>query len=147
MLFADKVVKLESEPLYYYLQRSDAIMHSPDYDRIVKERIDAVDDLTDYFKANNLYDGHKDVLSFIMIYHGFLLPCLEMYRRTGNHKKYMDVLLKTLKDRVQNPLDNPYLTLLRKNENIILKLALKQRYFFIGCITSLNRTLKKLKHN
>ena len=82
-----------------------------------------------------------------MIYHGFLLPCLEMYRRTGNHKRYMDILFNALKDRVQNPLANPYLMLLRKNEIIILKFALKQRYFSIGCITFLNRTLKKLKHN
>ena len=147
LLFADKIVRLESEPLYYYLQRSDSIMHTPDYDRIVKERIDAVDDLTDYFKANNFYDGYKDVLNFITVYHGFLLPCLEMYRKTGNHKKHIDVLLKTLKERVQNPLDNPYLALLRKNEIIILKLALKQRYFFISCITSFNRAVKKLKHN
>lgn len=147
LLFADKVVKLESEPLYYYLQRSDSIMHSPNYDRVVKERIAAVNDLTDYYKANNLYEEYEDVLDFIMIYHGFLLPCLEMYRRTGNHKRYMDILFNSLKDRVQNPLANPYLTLLRKNEIIILKLALIQRYFSIGCITFLNRTFKKLKHN
>ena len=98
-------------------------MHTPNYDRIVKERIDAVDDLRDYIKANNLYEEYKDVLDFVVIYHGFLLPCLEMYRKTGNHKKYMDVLLKALKDRVQNPPANPYLTLLRKNEIIVLKLA------------------------
>ena len=147
LLFADKIVKLESEPLYYYLQRLDSIMHTPNYDRVVNERTAAVNDLTDYYKSNDLYEEYKDVLDFVMIYHGFLLPCLEMYRRTGNHKKHMDILLKTLKDRVQNPLANSYLTLLRKNEIIILKLALKQKYFFIGCITSLNRTLKKLKHN
>lgn len=147
LLLADKIVKLESEPLYYYLQRSDSTMHTPNYDRIVKERIAAVNDLTDYYKANNLYEEYEDVLDFIMIYHGFLLPCLEMYRRTGNHKRYMDILFNALKNRVQNPLANPYLTLLRKNEIIILKLALKQRYFSIGCITFLNRTLKKLKNN
>ena len=147
LLFADKIVKLESEPLYYYFQRSNSTMHTPNYDRIVKERIDAVDDLRDYYKANNLYEEYKDVLDFVVIYHGFLLPCLEMYRKTGNHKKYMDVLLKALKDRVQNPPANPYLTLLRKNEIIVLKLALKRRYFFIGCITSFNRALKKIKHN
>ena len=146
LLFANKIVKVDSEPLYYYLQRSDSIMHTPDYDRVVKERIDAINDLTDYFNANNLYDKYNDVLNFIMIYHGFLLPCLEMYRKMGNYKKYLDVLSETLKDRVRDPLNNPYLKLLRKNEIIVLKLALKQRYFLIGCITALNRFIKGVRN-
>lgn len=146
LLFADKVIRIDSEPLYYYLQRSDSIMHTPDYDRIVKERIDAINDLTDYYNANNLYDEYEVVLSFIMIYHGFLLPCLEMYRKTGNYKVYLDKLFQALKERVRNPLNNPYLTLLRKNEMIVLKLALKQRYFLIGCITAFNRIIKGVRN-
>ena len=146
LLFADRVMRIESEPLYYYLQRSDSIMHTPNYERIVNERTAAINDLTDYYKAHNLYDEYEDMLNFVMIYHGFLLPGLEMYRKAGNYKKYLDVLLRSLKERVHVPLNNPYLTFLRKNEMIVLKLALKRRYFLIGCITAFNRMIKGVKN-
>lgn len=146
ILYAERIMKIDSEPLYYYLQRSDSIMHTPDYDRIVKERIDAINDLSDYFKSVNSYGEYKDIIDFVAIYHAFLLPCLEMYRKTGNYKKYLNVLLDNLKKNVDEPLKNPFIGLLRKNEMTVLKLALKKRYFIIKCLTSLNRLLKEMKN-
>lgn len=147
ILFAERVVKLKSEPLYYYLQRSDSIMHTPDYGRIVKERTEAVDELFAFYKQCGKFEEYSDMLAFIALYHAFLLPCLEMHRTQGNYKNYMLILLEKLKGTVNNPLENPYLSLLRRNERIILSLALKKRFFAIRIITSLNCTVKKLKHN
>lgn len=147
ILFAERVVKLESEPLYYYFQRSDSIMHTPDYGRMVKERTEAVDELITFYKRHGKFEEYYGMLAFIALYHAFLLPCLEMHRTQGNYKNYMLILLEKLKGTVNNPLENPYLGLLRRNERIILSLALKKRFFAIRIITSLNRTVKKLKHN
>lgn len=147
ILFAERVIKLESEPLYYYLQRSDSIMHTPDYGRMVKERTEAVDELFAFYKKCGKFEEYSDMLAFIALYHAFLLPCLEMHRIPGNYKNYMLILFEKLNGTVTNPLENPYLDLLRRNERIILSLALKKRFFAIRIITSLNRTVKKLKHN
>ncbi|MGN0493208.1 MAG: glycosyltransferase family 2 protein [Acutalibacteraceae bacterium] len=146
ILFAERIMKIKSEPMYYYLQRSNSIMHTPDFDRIVKERIAAINDLTDYYKRNNFYKKYFEVLNFITIYHAFLLPCLEMYRKAGNYKKYLNVLLENLKKNVREPLQNPYIGLLRKNEKAVLKLALKKRYFIIECLTVFNRLIKGAKN-
>lgn len=146
LVFAERVMKLESEPLYYYLQRSDSIMHTPDYDRIVKERIAAVKDLCAFFKERSLFKEYSEMLEFIVIYHAFLLPCLEMYRKSGNYKKYLDILLENLKEEIPKPLENPYLRFLRKNELTVLKLALKRKYCIIKWLTLLNRLIKEVRN-
>lgn len=146
LVFAERVMKLESEPLYYYLQRSDSIMHTPDYNRIVRERTAAAEDLYAFFKERSLVEEYSEMLEFIAIYHAFLLPCLEMYRKSGNYKKYLDVLLENLKEKVSKPLENPYLRLLRKNELTVLKLALKREYCVIKWLTLLNRLIKEVRN-
>lgn len=146
LVFAERVMKLESEPLYYYLQRSDSIMHTPDYDRIVRERMAAAEDLYAFFKERSLVEEYSEMLEFIVIYHAFLLPCLEMYRKSGNYKKYLDILLQNLKEKASKPLENPYLRLLRKNELTVLKLALKRKYCTIKRLTLLNRLIKEVRN-
>ena len=146
-LFAEKVMKIESEPLYYYLQRSDSIMHTINYARVVRDRTEAVDDLISYYKKHGKDKEYYDMLSFIAVYHAFLLPCLEFYRTPGNHSEYMLILLKNLNNLVSKPLENPYLYLLNRNEKIILSLALKKQFLIIKIVTAFNRTLKKLKYN
>lgn len=147
ILFAERVMKIESEPLYYYLQRSDSIMHTPDFDRVVKERIEAADGLIDFYKQRGKFEEYYDMLTFIVLYHAFLLPCLEMHRTPGNHQEHMRLLLHNLNRIVPNPLENPYVELLRRNEKIILTLALKKRFFAIRVMTALNRTVKKRNHH
>lgn len=143
---AERVLKLDSEPLYYYLQRSDSIMHTPDRDRIVAERLAATEELYAYFRKQGTLAAYDDMLSFTVIYHAFLLPCLEMHRRFGCYGKHLNVLLAELHRRVPDPLSNPYLSLLRKNERIVLKLALRKCYFAIACLTLFNRMIKEVKH-
>ena len=146
LVFADRIIKSESEPLYYYLQRSDSIMHTPDYDRMVRERMAAAEDLYAFLKERALVEEYSEMLEFIVIYHVFLLSCLEMYRESGNYKKYLDVLLANLKEKVSKPLENPYLRLLRKNELTVLKLALKRKYCIIKWLTQLNRLIKEVRN-
>lgn len=145
LMQAKKVMRIDCEPLYYYFQRSDSIMHTPDYDRVVRERKVAAEDLSRYFNEYGFNEMHSDILDFIVIYHAFLLPCLEMYRKVGNYGKYLNELSDYLKEKVPKPLENRYLTLLRKNELTVLKLAIKKRYFVIECLTLFNRIIKHCK--
>ena len=140
--FIKTAVKLGGKPLYYYLQRTCSIMHTPDYTRIVRERKEAVADLLDYYKSKNLYDQYTEELNFAAIYHALILPCLEMYRIKGRHDKYIDELLKNVKMVVDDPSKNGYLCLLRKNEKRVFRLILKKRYRTIGWLTGINHLLK-----
>lgn len=144
--YIKKAVRLDSEPLYYYLQRTGSIMHTPDPDRVVAERSDAAEDVTRYFESRGLWGEYAQVCGFIWIYHAFLLPCMEMNRVSGNYKKYLDVLKDRMEKVVSDPLENRYLIYLRKNEKTVLKLALKRHYFIIRCLTAINRKIKGEKN-
>lgn len=146
LLFAEKVVKLESEPLYYYLQRSDSIMHTVDYARVVRERIAAVDDLIAFFRQAGKYEEYADILDFVVLYHSLLLPCLEFYRTSGSYRPFLEELLQHAERIVDKPLENRYIYLLRRNEKITLTLLLKRQFFAIKALASFNRCVKRIKH-
>ena len=109
--------------------------------------MEAVDELIDFYKQRGKFVEYNNMLAFIALYHAFLLPCLEMHRTPGNHQEHMRILLNNLNRIAPNPLENPYVRLLRRNEKIILTLALKKRFFAIRVMTALNRAVKKRNHH
>ena len=135
-------MRLNSEPLYYYLQREGSTMHNPDRERITKERMEAAEDVVGYYKSHGFFEKYREECDFIWIYHEFLLPCMEMFRLPGNHKKYLDILRARLKKEVDAPLNNRLLETLRRNEMTVLRLAIKRHYLLIRCLTGLNCLIK-----
>ncbi len=140
--FAERAVKLSGEPIYYYLQRETSIMHTPDYGRIVRERTEALSDLIDYYKQQNLYYEYREELSFAIMYHALILPCLEMHRSRGKCDAYIARLLQYVKSFGLDPASNRYFSLLRRNEKIVCRLAWRENYKMIDLLTRLNRFIK-----
>lgn len=67
---AERIVST-GKPWYLYLQRSGSITNSANAERNL-EIIDAVDDLTGYYRAEGLYDKYREQLEFIAFHHAFL---------------------------------------------------------------------------
>lgn len=59
------------KPWYLYLQRCGSITNSADAGRNL-EIIDAVDDLTDFYRARGLYEKYREQLEYIAFHHAFL---------------------------------------------------------------------------
>lgn len=135
-----------SEPLYFYLQRTGSIMHSPDLDRITKERIKAVDAVCDYFFENGFANAFKDELDFIRTFHGFFLPVREMQSMTSRFENAADSLRSYLLSNNTSPLDSKYISMLSKKELLLLKWALNRNYTFIKLFSVLNKLMKKVRN-
>lgn len=134
------------QPLYYYFQRSDSIMHTPDFDRIVRERIAAVDEIWTYYSTINQLDTYSKELDFLWIFHGFFLPVREMLATGKPFAHHADILRSELVARCSAPLQNPYLSSLTVKEQKMLSLFWNRRYFFVYLLSHLNKWLKKVKH-
>ena len=134
------------EPLYFYLQRSGSIMHSPDLNRITTERINAVNSICDYFINNGFVESFKEELRFIRIFHGFFLPVREMQSITRHFEGAADTLRNELLSKVTTPLDNKYLSMLSKKELLLLKWSLKGNYTLIKIFSALNKIIKKVRN-
>ncbi len=134
------------EPLYFYLQRSGSIMHSPDLNRITTERIKAVNAICDYFINNGFSESFREELRFIRTFHGFFLPVREMQSVTHRFESAADTLRNELLSKVCSPLDNKYLSMLSKKELMLLKWSLKGNYTFIKFFSALNKIIKKVRN-
>ncbi len=131
------------KPLYFYLQRSGSIMHTPNLERIVKERIEAVDGIKEYYKQAGFQQQFCNELDYLHIFHGFFLPVREMQNMTSKFPPYADALRKHLLDNVKTPADNPYLASLSKKEKLLFNLALRRNYIAIKLLSFINKLIKK----
>ncbi|MEE0945897.1 MAG: glycosyltransferase [Acutalibacteraceae bacterium] len=134
------------KPIYYYLQRKGSIMHSPDLDRIVNERLKAVNSILDYFEKNGFINAFKDELDFMKVFHGFFLPVREMQSMTHRFEKASDKLRTELLKNGTSPLHSKYLCTLSKKERLLLKWALDRNYSFIKLFSALNKLMKKVRN-
>ena len=69
MFYTDeqKIVVIH-ESLYYYMQRSDSVMHSKVDDKNI-EILKAIDIILDFFKGKKIYDIYYPELEYVAIYH------------------------------------------------------------------------------
>ncbi len=134
------------EPLYFYLQRTGSIMHSPDLERITSQRITAVSSVCDYFSQNGFEEKFKDELDFIRTFHGFFLPVREMQSMASHFESYADTLRTQLLSNNPHPLNSKYISVLSKKELLLLKWSLNRNYTFIKLFSLLNKLMKKVRN-
>ena len=67
LLLAKSVVYI-NEQLYYYLKRADSIMGSSNDGRYL-ERINAINEIVEYYKKNDAYQKYYDELCFLAVMH------------------------------------------------------------------------------
>ncbi|MDB5162507.1 MAG: hypothetical protein JWN28_114 [Candidatus Saccharibacteria bacterium] len=113
----DSVVYIQ-EHLYYYVQRNDSITHNVDVERN-KDILDAIDDIEEYFKDNNLFIEYYDELEYITI--------LNMYNAASARVALIDPknhLLSEFRERILS--DFPEY----RNNKYIRDLSIRQKTLF-----------------
>lgn len=144
-MFINNAVKLDAEPMYYYLCRQGSTMNNDNVERLKKDRIAAIDDLYHWFAKKGYYEENKSLIDWICIYHGFLLPNREVLNFNCNSKPVLNDLREYTFSRVGGKkviLKNPYVSLLSTTEKIILFLALYRGYGFIKLLSKVKTFLK-----
>lgn len=135
-----------TEPLYYYLQRDGSIMHTPDFDRIIKERIDALLDVQEYYDRLEYSQNYHAELQFLWLYHGYFLPVREMVNTGKTFVTYADKLRQNLLKYCTAPTQNPYFSTLSKKERMLFRLIWNRKYNTVKALLMIYRLLKKVKN-
>ena len=144
-MFINKAVKLDAEPMYYYLNRTGSTMNNGNVERLKNDRIAAIDDLYGWFKANNYYQDYKQIIDWICIYHGFVLPNREVINFDCDSSQFLDEMREYVfecvggKDEVLN---NPHVNQLSAVEKLIFTLALRRQYTLIKLLAKLKSLIK-----
>lgn len=142
--YVKNVYYYSKKPLYFYLQRRGSIMHTPDFDRVVTERMAAVDTVVDYYMQNGIYDKYHEELDYLRIFHGFFLPVREMQSMSGNFMLFADSLQSSLLKNCPEPFKNKYISELSTKEKQMLKLFVNRKYKTVRLLALCNKLIKKL---
>lgn len=146
-LLTEKVYYYHDKPLYFYLQRSGSIMHTPDFLRIVDERVAAVAEIIRHYKEQGLFDAYREELEFLWLFHGFFLPVREMQSMSSSFGSYAEQLRQQLFENFPSVAENRYIAeQLNGKERFFLKCALHKRYTTIWVLSFVNKVLKRLRH-
>lgn len=78
ILEAERVVYLDSSPLYYYILHDGSIMRSKDFGRSYRERKAAIEDILQYFQKQGVYDRFQEELEYLAFEQAFFVPTKEV---------------------------------------------------------------------
>ena len=122
--------------MYNYLQREGSIMNNAKVDRNI-EIIEALEDLTSWFKSEGIYEDYKEELEYLIVDHVFVSGSVRVIRSAGTKHP----ILKTLRDFTYNNVSpdtfktNKYITSsMPRNRKLIMKLLCKKMHFAVKLI-------------
>lgn len=127
------------DAFYYYVQREDSIMHTPNVKRNA-EILDAFDDLLGWFRENGLFERYYNELSRLAVDHVLLaasvrVACIDPANELlGQFSDYVNTQFPDWRS-------NPYLQQLPRRHRLLVSLLLKKRY---GTVRALFRLKQKL---
>lgn len=130
MLFASKCAYCDSI-LYNYLVRSGSIMTSMASKRNV-EIIDAIDELTDFYKQKNAYEKYYQELEFLAIDHVYISALVRTVRAKDNAQT--QYIYQEFRKRFSTYKKNKYLNCLERNKKIVFTLLNMKLYSVIRLI-------------
>lgn len=98
ILKAERIVYLDSQPLYYYILHSGSIMRGRDYKKSYNDRKDAIDHLIHYFREEKVYDEFERELEYLAFQHMYFIPSKEIILEApGNEylRKFCEYIKQT----------------------------------------------------
>lgn len=118
-------------PVYQYYQRSNSTLHSMKLERTA-EILTALDDVSDFYKQNEIYDLYKEEIEFIAIQEIYIYTLVKLIRagEMGQLKVIRDEFLK----RFPNHQKNKYIQQLAKKRRIVYELMNRRLYGLVKLI-------------
>lgn len=142
--YAERVGYID-EIYYYYLQRENSIMQSNKSSKVIEIR-DAIQDVVDYYKENNLYDVYKDELEHMAFWHEYMWSVKRV-----NLADWKNPIQKELKDHYLKLFpkfrSNPFYDKLDNKDKIYVKLIETGRFGILHCIYKYSEWKKNRREN
>lgn len=75
---AQRIIYLDSKPLYYYILHEGSIMRSKNFQKSFEDRKAAIEDIVSYFKEQGIYHSFRAELEYLAFEHAFFVPTKEI---------------------------------------------------------------------
>jgi hypothetical protein len=130
-----KKIAICHKKLYYYMQRSNSVMHSAQTDKNL-EIIKAVDMIMDYYRTENLDDKYRNELEYLAIYH-ILVATAGRTVRADAKSPYPPKLVAYMNEMFPKWRSNRYVKELSNANKVKLWLLYKEKYRILHRIYSI----------
>lgn len=130
-------IEFINKPLYYYVERTNSIMREKKYNKKMEDIFFALNEISDYYKANNLMNKYRDELEFLYIEH--------LLRGAGlrfiSYKKFdlIDKIVDIMNEKYPNWRKNKYYCKLKPKQKLIRNLIYYKLYFTINILMTLTK--------
>lgn len=138
-LYAKSVIRIENT-YYNYRIRENSIMTTKALDRNL-EIIDALEDITFYFKSKNLDSQFKDELEFLTLYHVFLVASVRIIK-IDSQSKILDALYDYTGKKYPAFKSNRYIKEMPKRKQLLLTLLYNKKRNLVATIFKIKELLK-----
>lgn len=138
-LLTDRIVA-NGRAWYMYLSRPGSIINTAGIERSL-EIIDAVDDLTEYYRERGALERYRAELEYLAYYNQFLTASVRICM-TAPESPVLDRLRDDFLRKHPNCEGNPYIRRMSAKHRLLGALLMKKRRSAVGSIMKLNRYLK-----
>jgi hypothetical protein len=132
-----KKIAICHKKLYYYMQRSNSVMHSAQTDKNL-EIIKAVDMIVDYYMSEGIYGRYVSELEYLAIYHVMVATAGRTVRADAQ-SPYPPKLVAYMNEKFPNWKNNRYLKELSKANRLKLWLLDRGMYRVLNFIYKLGK--------
>lgn len=140
LYLAAKRIKYVSRSWYNYLQRAGSITNAKKSDRNI-EIIDAMDDVTEYYKSVGCYDTYREQLEFLAFKHILLASSLRVVTADCNGD-LLDRLLDSFTGSYPDYARNKYMSTLSRRERLIYRLLITKRRRLLRALFIINDAVR-----
>lgn len=139
-LMTDRIVA-DSRQWYVYLQRAGSIINSANLQRNL-ELIDAIEDLSQYYKDRGMYDTYRDEFTYIAFYNQFLVAPVRLCLADPK-SPVLDELVNKFLANYPDFRQNPYVKTAPKKYQLLYRLMERKRYRAVRFLMGLNSKVKR----
>lgn len=143
---ADRIVYLQSEPLYYYILRKGSIMRSRNFQKSYLDRKAAIEDILLYFREQGLYEIFHRELEYLAFEHALFVPTKEILISDPG-SPYLTKFREYVPGIFPKVLENPYVKeCLSKKDQVLLRLMKWRLYRIMILLSKVRRQVDIIRH-
>ena len=132
---AERIIYLDSKPLYHYILHEGSIMRSRNFQKSFEDRRAAIEDIMSYFKERGIYNIFLCELEYLAFEHAYFVPTKEVLLYDPK-STYLEQFREYVKGIFPNASKNPYIGECLSIKDKIMLWLIQRRWYKVTVLLS-----------
>lgn len=144
-LQAERMIYLDSAPLYYYILRNGSIMHSKNFEKNFQDKTFVFEDILRYFEECHQRETYEKELEYLAFENLYFFSSKEIILADNNSlylEKFKDYVEKHFPEMMENVYIKKYFS---KKDKLFLWLMKRKYYNAMNVLSKIRKTVDTIK--